>query len=1122
MSTYRKWAIAAALVAAAAAAGAAVSTASRQQGTSSGSSFVSAAQAALGQRLGAVVRAVSPRSSARDTAKAAAVDAGPRSAHIVVFREAALGAYRGDVAGYPAPKRRADARGKLRLDVRGANARGYVAYLRNRQDAHEANIARLIGRAPAVRMRMQHAINGIVVELGAREAARLGKLPEVRLVEDYREYALDTDTGPTFIGAPAVWDGSAAGAGGAFQGEGVVVGILDSGINFGSPSFAATDPVDGYAHVNPLGAGNFLGTCTVGGGVDEGRCNAKLIGGYDFVCLTPGNTCGQPNIREEPGFGDSNSHGSHVASTVAGNYRDAAFRGGTHRISGVAPHANIVAFDICYTNTATSQGLCPNVSAVAAINRAIADGVVDVFNYSIGGGSQPWGEAVSLAFLSAVESGIYVAASAGNSGPAANTLGHVEPWVSNTAAVQHGRGDFAFLMQVTGPSPVPAPLTAIILSEGSGGVAHGAAIPATTPLFVSATIDAVDDTCAALPPGTFQGGIAVVRRGTCSFTIKANNASAAGAIAVVIANNAAGGIIPSVPGTTVPVFGILQADGNALRDFAAANSGETAMIGYPAVAVPNTPDALAAFSSRGPAGAFSLLKPDMSAPGVNILAVTAGTTISGFEQSVGLLSGTSMASPHQAGSAALLRQARPSWTVPEIKSALAMTAKTEVFLEDQVTPADPFARGSGRIRVDQAINAGLVMHETVDHYEAANPAEDGDPSALNQPNLANRSCFESCVFVRTFRNTRARAQLYSVRLDGVSGTVAPRMLKVPAGGSASVRVTVDSSALTANGQFVFGTLSLVPSALRGSPALPTLRLPVGVAVQPPAIVLPASIAAATSAGYNGTANLPIGNAGGSTLAFSVDNTGTGSTTLVNVARGAVSSGFRSAFYSDPATAGTNSQFASDDFTLPAQTTVTSIFTEGFVSSGVALTTAATSLRWSIYPDDGGVPAGNPDTAPGTALWTYSATPVAAGVNVTGNNIRLDLVAAGQNVTLPPGRYWLVVNGVGTFANRWVWFASEGGDGTFATITPQAGGWTAGAGFAGLSMRIQGQVPCGASWLGPVAPPSGNLAPGAAQSLVVNILGPGLTAGSYSGNLCVASNDPAAPKAATPVLLTVTP
>jgi hypothetical protein len=1111
MSSYRKWMAAAALVAVIAAAGAAVSTVSRQQGTSG------FAQTTLGQRLNAVARAVMPGSGARNTGgKAAAADAGPRARYIVVFREAPLGLYKGEVAGLPAPKPRVDARGKLRLDARSANARQYVGWLRGRQDAHETRIAGLIGRTPAVGKRMQHALNGIVTELSQKEAGQVRKLPEVRLVEEYREYAFDTDTGPLLIGAPAVWDGTATGAGGEFQGEGIVVGILDSGINFGSPSFAAADPVDGYVHTNPLGAGTYLGTCTPGS-VDEGRCNAKLIGGYDFVCNAPGNTCGQPNIREEPGFGDTNSHGSHTASTVAGNRRDASFRGGTHRISGVAPRANVVAFDICYTNTATNQGLCPNVSAVAAIDQALADGVVDVFNYSIGGGGQPWGESVSLAFLSAVESGIYVAASAGNSGPAPNTLGHVEPWVSNTAAAQHGRGDFAFLMQVAGPSPVPPALTAIVLSEGVNGVAHTAEIPATTPLFVSPGIDTANDGCAAFPAGAFTDGIAVIRRGTCPFSDKVNNATTAGAIAVVIANNAAGAIIPSVPGTTVPAFGALQADGNALRDFASANTGETAMIGYPAVGLPNTPDALAAFSSRGPAGSFSLLKPDVTAPGVLVLATVSGTTLTGFEQAVGLLSGTSMASPHQAGSAALLRQARPTWSGPEIKSALAMTAKPEVFLEDQVTPANPFARGSGRIRVDQAINAGLVMDETAENYLAADPAQGGDPTALNQPNLANRSCFESCTFVRTFRNTQSRSQTYHVRLSGLSGTVSPRILKVRAGGSASVRVTVDTSDMAANGQFAFGTLSLEPTGVRGSSGVPTLRLPVGVAVQPPAIVLPASVPASTTAGNDTTATMEIGNGGGSTLAFEVDNTGTGSATIAAADREAVNTGFASTDYTD-----NTGQFASDDFTLTQNTAITSIFTEGFVVSGVALTTAAANLRWSIYPDEGGLPAGNPETEPGAASWTFSTTPAGAGVSVAGNNIRLDLAAAGQNVMLPPGRYWLVVNTVGTFANRWAWFASPEGDGSLAAIIPSQGGWETLTDFSGLSMRIQGQVPCGASWLGPVAPPSGNIAPGGSQSVVINILGAGLTAGDYTGNVCVASNDPAAPKAATPVTLTVAP
>src|SRR5690606_14911076 len=169
----------------------------------------------------------------------------------------------------------------------------------------------------------------------------------------------------------------------------------------------------------------------------------------------------------------------------------------------------------------------------------------------------------------------------------------------STAAAQHGREGYSFLMQVTGPGNVPEPLTAIELTTGGSSVPHTAPFPASTPLRVSPTIDAIDDGCAGYPAGSFDGAIAVVRRGSCSFTIKVNAADAAGAVAVVIANNVTDPLIPSVPDTQVPAFGVPQSVGDALRDFHAGNPNATAAIGYPASPVPNTPDALASFSSRG-------------------------------------------------------------------------------------------------------------------------------------------------------------------------------------------------------------------------------------------------------------------------------------------------------------------------------------------------------------------------------------------------------------------------------------------------------------------------------------------------------------------------------------------
>jgi hypothetical protein len=1116
MLNARKWGLALAPVALVAIAGVAMlgSPGARTKSMADGgrSNGLASFAAALG--LGGTAAQSTPAGPAH---AAAASDADSQGTYIVVFREPALGTYQGEVAGLPAPKRRADARGKVRLDVKGAQARNYVAYLRGRQAEHETKLARVAGRALGIRSRMQHAVNGFVADLTAAEAAQIQSLPEVMLVEAYREYPLLTDLGPRLIGAEPVWDGTNTGAPAAYQGEGIVFGIIDSGINFESPSFAAVDPLDGYAHVNPLGTGSYLGTCAPGQ-VDAGRCNNKLIGGYDFVCGAPGNQCGLTNIREEPGFGDTSGHGTHTASTAGGNRRDADFRGAPRRISGVAPRANIVAFDVCYTNTSTGQGLCPNVSAVAAIEQAIVDGVVDVFNYSIGGGSQPWSESVSLAFLNATNAGIYVAASAGNSGPGPNTLSHNEPWVASTAASQHGRANFSLLFQVTGPSPVPSSLTAIVIDEGLNGVAHTATLSA--PLKVSAGIDSTDDGCVAYAAGHFTGTIAMIRRGTCSFAIKANNASAAGAVAVIIANNAAGTVAPSVPGTTVPVFGMQQADANAVRDFAIANPSATVQVGFPAVAVPNTVDALASFSSRGPAGTFSLIKPDIAAPGVNILAAYAGTTITGHANLVSAINGTSMASPHQAGAAGLIRQARPTWTVPEIKSALMMTAVTEMFLEDQVTPANAFARGSGRVRVDRAINAGLVMHETGANYLAANPATGGNPSMLNQPSMANRSCFESCTFTRQFRNTLSSSQNWTARVEGLKATVSPNLVAAAPGQVVTVTVTVDSKAIAPNGTFEFGQLVLDPT---GGGQLPTLRLPIGVAVQPPVVTVPAVVSAsAFTIMPSRSTSTTIGNVGGSTLAYSVDNTGTALVPVYAGFKGAVTSGFRSVVYTDPTTAAAQAAFAADDFVLAAETQITSLSTEAFTVSTFNIANYS-SVTWSIYPDVGGNPAGNPHNASGAAVWTYTAAPTSAGASMTATGISLNLLTAGQNVVLPPGRYWMVTNVRSSFANRWAWYGSADGDGSFRTMTiatDGSGAWVNTTSFAGLAMKVDGRVTCGAPWMGAFTPGSGNVAPGSNQPVTVRVNAAGLAKGNYLGYYCVSSNDPQTPKIAGRLALSV--
>lgn len=1057
-----------------------------------------------------------------------------RLPYIIGFREAPAITHKAELQRGPQPP----LRGKMARDLDGEMA-SYAKRLEATQRDREALLKRAVGRDFTVTHRMQHAFNGIVAELSPAEAAAFLNDPNVALVEPYTEFALDDEVAPGVIGAPTVWADGTGIHRAAFvgrersevsvynrraHGEGVVVGIIDSGINFASPSFAGVEPETGYRFVNPRGPGNYLGTCAPGG-VDAGRCNDKLIGGYDFVCGAPANLCGQANIGEEPGFGDSNNHGTHTAGTTAGNQRSVSFRGARMTISGIAPRANVIAYDACYTNTSTGQGLCPNVSTLASINQAIADGV-DVINYSIGGGTQPWSEAISQAFLAAADAGIFVSAAAGNSGPNPSTSGHHQPWVTTVAAAQSGRAGYEFTLNVSGAG-VPANLQQIVMNAGSGGVELGATIPAS-PLAAGPGFTGAADGCTAnggFAPGLFTNRIALVRRGTCAFSEKAANAAAAGARAVIIVNNTTGGIAPSVPGATVPVFGMAQAEGVALHGL--LGSAPQASIPFPATRIGNTQDQLAAFSSRGPAP-FSVMKPDITGHGVNILepigcANPAQWTSAACAEAIGLLSGTSMATPQVAGAAALLRQIFPNWSPAEIKSALMMTA-TQGVLNETGAVATPFQAGAGRVQVDQAAKAGLVLDETRDRYLAANPAAGGDVAALNLPSLANRGCSAtSCTFTRTFRSTRATFQTFSATLSGVSGSIDTPVFTVAPFGTVTLTITVNTSGQPTDGSYRFGTLTLTSTGSDASSRSPTLRLPVAVAVRPPELNLSTeTISLSVPANSSRSASFTVWS-NSNPVDFGTRSTGTGTGAIVAQSSAGATSGYATGFYPDLNTG----QFAADDFVVTQATSISSISNDGFVL-GTGVITPTTVIGWSVFADAGGVPAGNPQTSPNAAVWRYSAAANSPGISTTGGVLRLNLAAAGQSLNLAPGRYWLVVQVNAPFANRFAWFFSSQGNGTPPrTIIPGNPApnnvWTTPTGApAGLAYTMSGTVGCGAPWISGLAPASGRASAGQPATVSFTVNTTGLAPGDYSGFVCLSSNDPARPSATVRVNLTVTP
>ncbi len=210
----------------------------------------------------------------------------------------------------------------------------------------------------------------------------------------------DTDAGPAWLGAPDIWDGMAVPDDMGTKGEGVLAGILDSGINFDHPSFSDT-PEDGYVYE---WEGDYLGVCAPDGDpLYAEACNDKVVGAYSYTKDNPSDF-----VTPE----DSDGHGSHTASTVAGNTVDLEFYGTPVTISGMAPHAQIISYDVCYPTP--SGGQCAGNDSIAAVQQAIEDGV-DVINYSILA-AEPSKTRVELAFLEATLAGLVVSTSAGKSG----------------------------------------------------------------------------------------------------------------------------------------------------------------------------------------------------------------------------------------------------------------------------------------------------------------------------------------------------------------------------------------------------------------------------------------------------------------------------------------------------------------------------------------------------------------------------------------------------------------------------------------------------------------------------------------------------------------------------------
>ncbi len=697
--------------------------------------------------------AVTTNGAANPRSQLAPLDAKKSVRVIIQLVDPPLASYAGGKAGLSATS--PSATGAARLDVSSPASNAYLSYLTGKQNELRAGLAKV---APGARVdhAYQVVFNGLAAKVQAGQIPAIRKLAGVKSVTVEREYKLDMDASLPLIGAGtgvvggADWvdSGLWATVGGHEKaGEGLKIADIDSGITYSNPCF---DPT-GYTY--PAGFPKF-------GEGYEAFVNPKIIAARAyFRADDPPKYPGTPEDDIEGG------HGTHTAGTIACNYgTETPFAGA--KISGVAPRAQLMVYRTFYHSVTDSESAW-DPELMAAIEDAVKDGA-DIVNNSWGSTpiTTPETDPLVIAYSAAVDAGVTVVFSAGNSGSAAMTIGSPSfgPKFISVGGVDTGRL-FANLLNVTGPGAVPAELTGLAALKGTGPVPTGT---------VSGILkyDATNATgCTAYPAGTFTGTIAVIKRGTCTFAVKVGNAQAAGASAVIMVNSAAGSpiVMGGLEATTIPSWMVSLADGTKLINWYTANPGTAAveiLLDFGRYMNTALSDTIYTSSSRGPTPGM-LIKPDLSAPAVNVLsAVSSG---SGFD----LYSGTSMAAPHVTGAAALIKQLHPTWTPAQIKSALMTTTAQPATL-----PADPTVRGSGRLDLSHPNDPGLTF---------------------DMPSVS----FGLTVVGRTYTQTVTATDVsgaggtYTIAAVAAAGGLTPAVpgsITVPANGSATFDVVITPTA----------------------------------------------------------------------------------------------------------------------------------------------------------------------------------------------------------------------------------------------------------------------------------------------------------------------------------------
>ncbi|KAF8702441.1 hypothetical protein HU200_032818 [Digitaria exilis] len=559
-----------------------------------------------------------------------------------------------------------------------------------------------------------HVASGFAARMTRRELDALSAMPGFVSAVPDQTYELHTTHTPQFLrleslDAKRTYPSHERGAG-------VIIGMLDSGIVPSHPSFSD--------HGMPPPPARWKGRCDFNG---RRVCNNKLVGARSFI-TSPNATrsnSSSSELRVSPV--DDEGHGTHTASTAAGAVVAGAQvlgQGKGVAATGIAPRAHVAMYKVC---TETS---CADSDILAGVDAAVGDGC-DIISMSLGGDSKPFYEdSIAIATLGAVEKGVFVTISAGNSGPDASSVVNEAPWMLTVAAstmdrsihstVRLGNGFFFHGESVYQPSNVSASTLyyPLVYAGGSG--------KPYAELCGNGSLDGLDVRGKiVLCEAGSEPGILIPR------ILKGAVVQSAGGAGMILMNKFPHGYTTFADAHVLPASHVDYAAASAIKSYLNSTASPTAQIVFEGTILGDTSPApsMAFFSSRGPSLQNpGILKPDITGPGVNVLAAwpfqvgppnVASPPLPG--PTFNIISGTSMSAPHLSGVAALIKSKHPDWSPAAIKSAIMTTAEVmdrsgDPILNEQRVPADLFATGAGHVNPEKAGDPGLVYDMAASDY----------------------------------------------------------------------------------------------------------------------------------------------------------------------------------------------------------------------------------------------------------------------------------------------------------------------------------------------------------------------------------------------------------------------